>query len=190
MTTHPWIQTAQGRAFPLLGATAADVDWLDVAESLSKICRFNGHTTHFYSVAQHCVLVADMLEPDLRLHGLLHDAHEAYIGDHTTPMKTALKTLGAGDAMDALEMAVDTAIHAAAGLEYPLPTYIRAQVKLADLTALSTERRDLLRAGPEWGGQLPAPLATPIKPWPWTKAMEAWLDRLGRWCPTANRRAL
>jgi hypothetical protein len=78
----PWIQTAQGCAYPLLGPSPSDIDWRAIAEALSKICRFNGHTTHFYSVAQHCALVADMLAPDLRLHGLLHDAHEAFIGDH------------------------------------------------------------------------------------------------------------
>lgn len=186
----PWIQTASGRAYPLVGPEAAHVYWPDVAESLAKLCRFNGHIPgYFYSVAQHCCHVADLLPLDMRGYGLLHDAHEAFLGDITGPAKQALKVLGAGDALDALETASDLAIFAAAGLPYPLPVHVRAQVKLADLVMLATERRDLQSAGPAWGKDLPDPAKFKINPWPWPKAMEAFMERFERWCPATTRRS-
>lgn len=66
----------------------------DIAISLSKICRYNGHCDGFYSVAEHSVLVAKHIEhwqntkdPEIILWGLMHDAAEAYIGDMAAPIK-------------------------------------------------------------------------------------------------------
>lgn len=65
-----------------------------IAFSLSHINRFTGHVGG-YSVAQHCVLIAeqmikDGLPSDVVLAGLLHDAPEAYIGDVSAPLKRHL----------------------------------------------------------------------------------------------------
>lgn len=67
----------------------------DIAQHLSHICRFNGGSNKFYSVAEHSYRVAAILESAGEpLHvvfaALLHDAHEAYIGDLTTPWKQLL----------------------------------------------------------------------------------------------------
>ena len=108
-----WCQTFTGRAFPLLAPAPADIDWRDIAASLSKQCRYNGHCQAFYSVAQHSVLSAEFAAnpklwdaEDARIFAmaieaighdslfravLLHDAPESYIGDLTTPMKQAMK---------------------------------------------------------------------------------------------------
>lgn len=66
----------------------------DIAWSLSRQSRFNGHTIPVvpYSVAQHCVLVSDDLavnhnNQDLLLAALLHDSAEAYISDIPSPVK-------------------------------------------------------------------------------------------------------
>lgn len=66
----------------------------DLALPLSRINRFNGHTSRLYSVAEHSLHVVTIMERDLTvrdsgqlLAGLLHDAHEAIIGDVTTPVK-------------------------------------------------------------------------------------------------------
>lgn len=57
-----------------------------IAQSLAFTNRYNG-SIGTYSVAQHCVLVARQLPPELRLAGLLHDAPETYLGDMPAPLK-------------------------------------------------------------------------------------------------------
>lgn len=59
----------------------------DIAHALSNICRFTGHVKTFYSVAQHSVLVSNFC--GLPIHGLLHDASEAYLADVASTIKPA-----------------------------------------------------------------------------------------------------
>jgi len=66
----------------------------DIAHALSMLCRYGGHTPEHYSVAQHSCLVAQLLEPRLRIYGLLHDAAEAYLGDVVSPLKGQLALKG------------------------------------------------------------------------------------------------
>jgi hypothetical protein len=71
------------------------INIIDIAHSLSMQCRFTGHTKEFYSVAQHCINVVNLMKNDsqskkLMLEGLLHDASEAYLTDIATPVKPHL----------------------------------------------------------------------------------------------------
>lgn len=59
----------------------------DIAHALSLTNRFTGHTHVPYSVAQHSHTVSMGL-PTLAAH--LHDAHEAFLGDISTPLKRAV----------------------------------------------------------------------------------------------------
>lgn len=59
----------------------------DIAHALGNICRYGGHADHFYSVAQHSVLMARHVPDHLRAAALLHDAAEAYVGDMVRPLK-------------------------------------------------------------------------------------------------------
>ena len=88
----------------------------DIAHALSMSCRFAGHTTRFYSVAEHSVhLARHILKIDkpasergilleLALWALLHDASEAYISDIVRPVKRQLGQYRAVEAniMDAI----------------------------------------------------------------------------------------
>jgi len=85
-----WILTATGRRLDLTGSTADDIHPQDIAQGLSRACRFAGQTTAFYSVAQHSVLASYHVPPEDALHALLHDAAEAYLGDLTGPLKRLL----------------------------------------------------------------------------------------------------
>ena len=176
----PWIQTEKGRRFDLVATSPTQVDIEEIAAALAKICRFNGHSRYFYSVAQHSVIVADMLPPAARAYGLFHDAHEAYVGDLTTPVKDALRQeTGGVDAWRAMVARIDAAIFGALGLQWPMPADTARMVKHADLVALATERRDLMADGP-WSQDMPPPLPRRIVPWAWDKAMETFLDRVRR----------
>jgi hypothetical protein len=111
-----------------------DVDPEEIAHSLSMLCRFNGHAREFYSVAQHSVLVALQLPPELRLCGLLHDATEAYCGDMIRPLKRSLPAY----------QEMEEAIWRVIAERFNLPAKIPQEVKQADTRMLQTERRDLL----------------------------------------------
>jgi hypothetical protein len=73
--------TATGRRYYPADPRAEDVCLEDVAHHLAKLCRYNGAVQRFYSVAEHSVLVSRAVPPEYALHGLLHDAAEAYTGD-------------------------------------------------------------------------------------------------------------
>lgn len=62
----------------------------DIAHALANICRWTGHTSRFYSVAEHCIRAAAIAPPECKLHVLMHDATEAYLGDVATPLKLLL----------------------------------------------------------------------------------------------------
>ena len=80
--------------YPLEPVTA-DININDIAHSLSLLTRANGHSAHFYSVAQHCLLCSREAESRgysrrVQLGCLLHDASESYISDLTRPVKRNL----------------------------------------------------------------------------------------------------
>jgi len=90
-----WIATYTGGRFYPLDPRPEDVCIADIAHSLSQICRFNGQTLQFYSVAQHSVLVSKLLgqggpSPIHEFMGLKHDAAEAYLCDLVRPIKREL----------------------------------------------------------------------------------------------------
>lgn len=134
-----WMQTASGRRFFVTAPGPEDIDIGDIAHALSQLCRFGGHTREFYSVAQHCHLVSTLVPGRLALYGLLHDAAEAYLGDVVHPLKRAI-----GSVYTPLELRVELVIAHAFGLR-TLSVADAAVVKRADLVALATERRDVMR---------------------------------------------
>lgn len=87
-----WILTYCGVKFYPLDPRAEDVRVEDIAHALSNICRFTGHTTQFYSVAEHCVRASRLVGGDrwAKLYTILHDASEAYLCDVARPIKPHL----------------------------------------------------------------------------------------------------
>lgn len=150
-----WIQTFSGIAWNLEAPRADDVRLVDIAHALARICRFTGHTRgdRIYSVAQHSVLVATYVElqhPELYLAALLHDAHEAYLGDISRPLGTLLPGFAE------LKRAHDRVIAEWAGIA---PTdFQHPAVREADAVMLATEANTHLPDGckGDWG-DLPPP---------------------------------
>lgn len=85
-----FIQTYLGNKFWPLDPREEEVHLADIAHALSNQCRFSGHTSHFYSVAQHCILTSTLCTPENALASLMHDASEAYLVDVPRPIKPAL----------------------------------------------------------------------------------------------------
>ena len=130
--TH--ISTYLGNRFDPLSGKIESIHIEDIAHGLAYQCRFNGQTNAFYSVAQHSLLVAEMLPDSLKLAGLLHDAAEAYIGDMVKPLKRFIPEY------QNIEKQVTGEIRRFFHLEdisYP-------EIKEADMILLATEKRDLM----------------------------------------------
>lgn len=64
-----------------------------VAHSLARMPRFLGHTDRPVSVLEHSLAVAGMVPERYRLAALLHDAHEALMGNFTRPTRVALEAM-------------------------------------------------------------------------------------------------
>jgi hypothetical protein len=69
----------------------SDVRLPDILRGLAMTVRFNGQLDRYYSVAEHSVLVARIAasvgDTQAIIPALLHDAHEAYVGDIARPIK-------------------------------------------------------------------------------------------------------
>lgn len=161
------IQTANGGHFCFRGPFEFRIE--DIAAALSKICRFTGHCKDFYSVAQHSVLVSEILPPELALEGLLHDAHEAYVGDMSTTLKRMIPEY------KVIERAAETAMREF----FDLPAKMSVEVKHADLVMLATEKRDLMPLpGEEWSVlEGITPRFVRCHPWTWQLAERMFLAR-------------
>lgn len=150
------IQVYSGGGVDILNPRPRDFRILDIAESLSKVSRFNGHTRHHVSVAQHSILVSYLLDgTGLEMEGLMHDAPEAITGDISSPMKKAIREMiyrATGekdiDPIKMITVPIDIAMSKQFNLVYPRPQ----AVKDADLEAMTLERRQFLlpASGVEW----------------------------------------
>lgn len=170
-----WMQTASGRRFWPLDPRADEIDIGDIAHALSNQCRFAGHCHEFYSVAQHSVLVARWLEehaPPYALHGLLHDAAEAYLVDLPRPVKRQPEMEPYRNA----EHAIERVIAERFGLVWPWPEI----VKRADDVLLATEARDLMARPVNAWAPMPAPWGNRIEPWIPTMARAKFLASFQR----------
>jgi hypothetical protein len=84
------ITTYTGKTVDIFNFWLRDICLEDIAHALSLICRFGGHCSEFYSVAEHCVRAAYIAHFNYDIHPayiLVHDAAEAYIGDLPRPIK-------------------------------------------------------------------------------------------------------
>lgn len=180
MTTHePFIETYLGERFQPLAPQQSTIFIEDIAHALSNQCRFSGHTTEFYSVAEHSIRVMTLLadwgeDEDVQLWGLMHDASEAYLVDLPTPLK-AHPTIGAG--YSTAEKALMRAICA----RFSLPERMPEAVKVADAVMLATEARDLMPHKPEhWRGLVVKPDENVVVPYGPTTSKQIFLAEFRR----------
>lgn len=168
-----YVSTYLGNRFYPLEPRIEQVSIEDIAHGLAFQCRFNGQTCDFYSVAQHSLIVADLVPESHRLAALLHDAGEAYLGDMVKPLKNLMPDFSR------IEDQVTDII--AKTFKISFADY--APIKRADLIALATEKRDLMPYSTEAWDYLRGiePLTTSIRPMSPMEAKTAFLDRFARY---------
>ena len=185
-----WMETVSGRRIWPLDIRHGDVVPEDVAHALGMTCRYGGHTASFYSVAEHCCLLADHAiattgDARLALDLLIHDAAEAYLGDIPRPLKACLPA-----EWKKIEKAADEACTRALGGRWPWP----AAVKDLDHAILLDERAAMMsESGNHWDSlDGIAALGVQIHRWSPETARSEWLARyrlLRAYAPVAPTQA-
>ena len=167
------IQVATGRIVDVDTIEAWQITIEDIAHSLSNLCRFTGHTKSFYSVAEHSVLASKNVQQFLpkaeewdspieyeagvraaQKMALLHDAHEAYVGDIARPMRGKFRGLVE------YKNRIDEQIYMRFGLAMSQrwAKDIGEAVAAVDAALLSTEKEKVLSVNVPWPGELAKPL--------------------------------
>jgi uncharacterized protein len=143
----PYLQTVSGRWVNPFDPDPDQLDAGDIARALANQCRFGGHSRVFYSVAQHSVIVSELVEQrggdaEDVFAALMHDASEAYLGDMPHPIKHR-SSLGA--AFKAAEDHLEAALRERFRINADVP-----EIKRADRALLATERRAFSGEGGHW----------------------------------------
>lgn len=141
------MQVGGGRVFYPLDPQAEEVTIEDIARSLSRIIRFNGHSDFPINVAHHslnCCYLAwrEDENNDMQRYMLLHDAAEAYIGDMIRPLKIKMPDFQIAEArcFDAITKALN------------IKPVDMGVVKYYDNVACAWEKRDLFKSAIPWTG--------------------------------------
>lgn len=192
--SRAWQRMLSGRRLDLLDPSPFDVEIIDIAHGLARVARWNGQTKgdNAYSVAEHCVLVADFvgqLRPGIsdkwRLAALLHDAPEYVVGDLISPFKAAV-----GLNYKALEHKLASAIHLRFGLPAQLPDEINVCIKSADRASAYFEATQLAGFSHEEALEFfgPPRKLRPVKLVPMTapNAQAAYLERFHELLPSTQ----
>ena len=143
-----YVETHSGRMVSLIEPLPVQITFGDIAWSLSRQSRYNGHTQgeHPYSVSQHSVWVAFIaqywfdVDRLITLQALFHDAHEAYTGDITSPLKY-MPELHA--IIKPIEDQLQKVIHESFLMPEPTDN-AKEIIKMADQYALAVEAHHLM----------------------------------------------
>jgi hypothetical protein len=145
------IETYTGKYVDLLNPKPEQICLADIASGLAKANRFGNQTSRFYSVGEHSVRCSEESGAGYRMAALFHDAHEAYTGDVTAPMKFVLEQQAPG-VLKAMQRRLDEAIAGHFGLE--ISAFKAPAVKAVDDYMLFREAATLKYShgiGEHWG---------------------------------------
>lgn len=162
------------------------VDIVDIANQLAKVCRYNGCLQEDYKVAQHCVIVEELVVEELkqleilamgrihspflikkiRLQALLHDADEAYMPDIPSPYKPLLP--------DVRELQKKLQQHIFK--HFDLPEFEHSIIRSVDKDVRIAEIRSM-SLWPEGDSKEDRFPNLHIEPWSWREARDKFLDK-------------
>lgn len=148
------VETSTGKYLDMENPTTDAIELEDIAHALGNICRYNGHCSEYYSVAEHAVFVSRRLQRKgyslaIQLAGLHHDDTEAFLGDIPRPLKPLL-----GQKYIDLTDAIDEVVCEGLELPFDAEAFHWPEVKAADDWSLFVEARHLLKSqGRGWALQ-------------------------------------
>ena len=189
-----WVEIYPGKKFHFGDPQPGEIEVESVAHSLSRLCRYNGHTTRHYSVGEHSCHICDWVmkqpwaTPLDGLTALHHDDAEYIIGDQMRPIKVTMPEFVA------LEKVLDVAIAEEFGTWYPFPLWL----KDADSRILKDERRAVMVPSPyDWGVDVLEELGVEFwnwrGRWPWFvkwASTQTWAGRTARATQSTGTRRL
>lgn len=164
------LETVTGKFVDLVNPDPSDIDIEDIAWSLSRLSRFNGHTIQVlpYTVGQHSIVVAEEIgkwidqnttvitakeRARLMMYGLLHDASEAYTGDVSGPLK---KIPELRPVIKKIENVIQQAIYLSLNINPPTEYEEKEIIKPADLLAQRIEAYNfMVSRGQNWSNTIP-----------------------------------
>ncbi len=167
-----WIQIAHGHIFHPMDPRLEEVHIEDIAQSLSRSIRYNGHSDEIINVAHHscnCAWLADIMghPPETQLAMLMHDAGEYIVGDMIRPLKVKFPDF----------YVCEDAVMAAVIKRFKLPEIEHKLMKYFDNIAMAWEKRDLYKSSREWPNMLEVPDWCPtITTWTHTYSEERFLN--------------
>jgi len=147
------IRTYTGREFDFMRPRPESFTLLDCAVALGREPRFNGHTIRTIVVAEHSLLVLDLVmdrypdRPDLHRCALMHDGPEAFAKDLPKPLKGLC-----GD----YETVEDRIWREAFVPKWELPSVMPVEIKEMDRLALRVEQSECSATEP-WAATFPGP---------------------------------
>lgn len=187
-----WMQTFSGKAYIIDDPTPDQICLEDIGQALSQQCRFAGHSSVFYSVAEHSVHVCNRVKQILEIGesilssvssrdteeeahngiiraALLHDASEAYLLDIPRPLKIQP------------EMAFYREQHAktmkAIQDKYGIPEGKPTIIKQADNELLATEKEQVMAPPPRDWVSLPPSLNITLSCWDPGRAYTVFMEQ-------------
>ena len=172
-TEEDYIETGTGIAFHFLDPQPDEIFIWDIAWSLSNQCRYTGHVTSFYSVAEHCCLLFDyakstgITDKTFLRTLLMHDASEAYLTDIARPIKAHIPDY------KKLEVKIEEAIANKYDLTYPYPPEVRE----LDTRILMDERSQAMKPSNNVWGVVADPLGVKLNFWKPDEAYDEYRKR-------------
>lgn len=157
---YHWMQTNTGLRFNFLSPQSEQINLHDIAHALSMKCRYSGQCDRFYSVAEHCVHLVNLVQ-DITgcndccrdFYFLMHDAAEAYLPDIIRGWKKFIKVKLFDELVDFsyIEDKTLKAIYESFNLDYQeFYDKYEEQLKEFDARILIDETRDNYRNAEAW----------------------------------------
>jgi len=153
-----WVPTHSGKGYRPWAKVPGPVDLGDVAYGLAHTFRYGGQIEPPITVAEHCVLAADIVKilwpnkPHLELAAFMHDASEAYLHDIQGPLRRRVKVHLDDEVISWSESDLRVTVNICRQFGITEAALRSPEVAAADVLAVCFEKRDCptLRPG-EWG---------------------------------------